>query len=270
MAGGQQKLVNAQFGAHVRKIRRERGWTIYELGGKSGYSASTISRLERGEVAPSLETAKRIAEAFALDSEQFDALTQLADFGDRQEAFRNNFAHIQEVIRRREAQAQKIRAFHWQVLPGLIQTPKYMRALFASTGISESAVEEACLARKKRQEVLDNASVEIILSEYSLRNRVTSPSAHIEQLRFLLELSKAERVELGILPLRRIVAFLLPSSFTIYDDTGVVFETNLFEFAAWESEAVKEMSSLYSQIKAASVFGREMRDLTERTILELT
>lgn len=262
-----QQVRVSQFGAHVRQLRSSRHWSIYKLAERSGYSASTISRLERGQLTPSAETAQRLAQALELEPRDAERLTALADITDLDATL--YFARIQEIIRRRESQAQEIKIFHWQVLPGLIQTPAYMRALFSATGIPESAVEEASRARARRREVLGNASVEIILSEYSLRSRVSSLVDHIEQLRFLIELSETERVPLGIFPLHRVVPFLIPSSFTLYDQSGVVFETNIFEFAAWEREAVDEMSAVYHQIREVSVFGQEMRDYVESVIADI-
>lgn len=51
------------LGARVRSLRRRRGMTLKELGGRAGLSHPFLSQLERGLARPSVGSAERIAEA---------------------------------------------------------------------------------------------------------------------------------------------------------------------------------------------------------------
>lgn len=55
------------FGGRLRELRRSRGWTLQELGERSGVSFSTISKAERGIIAPSYDTILKLAFAFEMD-----------------------------------------------------------------------------------------------------------------------------------------------------------------------------------------------------------
>jgi len=55
-----------RFGAHVRKLRRGRGWTQEELAMKAGLTAKFVGQMERGEAAASLRTMEQMANALVL------------------------------------------------------------------------------------------------------------------------------------------------------------------------------------------------------------
>lgn len=63
--GGERKLPRlvAQVGATVRRLRAAQGLTLAELAGSAAISPAMLSRLEHGDVAPSLDTLAALAEA---------------------------------------------------------------------------------------------------------------------------------------------------------------------------------------------------------------
>ena len=56
----------AALGAHVRSLRRERGWTLKQLGREAGLSHPFLSQLERGLARPSVGSVERIARALGI------------------------------------------------------------------------------------------------------------------------------------------------------------------------------------------------------------
>src|SRR5512139_30819 len=55
--------VAQQVGQNVRRLRQERGVTLSDLAASAGISLAMLSRLEKGDVSPSLETLVALAEA---------------------------------------------------------------------------------------------------------------------------------------------------------------------------------------------------------------
>lgn len=54
------------FGQRLLALRKQRGWSQPELGKQVGISGAIIGRCERGEITPSIEMAKKPADAFGV------------------------------------------------------------------------------------------------------------------------------------------------------------------------------------------------------------
>ncbi|MFZ4439418.1 MAG: helix-turn-helix domain-containing protein [Syntrophales bacterium] len=76
--------IKKNFGAHLFQLRNKAGLTQAQLAGKTDLSVDSISRLERGDRAPSLESIERIANAlkikmselFNFEGEEIAALSE--------------------------------------------------------------------------------------------------------------------------------------------------------------------------------------------------
>lgn len=98
-----------------------------------------------------------------------------------------------------EGEATSIRLWAPTIMPGLVQTPAYVRALFRSASMSETRVEEAVNERMKRQEVLnrtDPPGVVIVLWEPVLHHLIGGPDVMREQMDKLLTLSETAVVQI--------------------------------------------------------------------------
>jgi transcriptional regulator with XRE-family HTH domain len=54
------------LGARIFHLRKERGWSQPELGRRIGTSGDIIGRYERGEMTPSVEVARKLAQILAV------------------------------------------------------------------------------------------------------------------------------------------------------------------------------------------------------------
>ncbi len=54
------------FGNRLLNLRKDRGWSQPELGKRIGTSGAIIGRYERGEITPSIEVAKKLANTFGV------------------------------------------------------------------------------------------------------------------------------------------------------------------------------------------------------------
>jgi transcriptional regulator with XRE-family HTH domain len=60
------EAINRHFGARVKQLRAERGWSLERLAGASGVSRSMLSQIEREQANPTLAVTMRIGQAFGL------------------------------------------------------------------------------------------------------------------------------------------------------------------------------------------------------------
>ncbi len=74
-----EAVSSGRLGARVKDLRRERGFTLDELAGRSGVSRAMISKLERGEKNPTLVIAARLAEGLGV------SLSRLSGVEERRE-----------------------------------------------------------------------------------------------------------------------------------------------------------------------------------------
>jgi len=58
-------------GNKVSQMRREKGWTLSQAGQATGVAPSTLSKIEREEISPTIATLKKIAQGFGHDLLQF-------------------------------------------------------------------------------------------------------------------------------------------------------------------------------------------------------
>ncbi|MEV4922071.1 DUF5753 domain-containing protein [Streptomyces roseoverticillatus] len=114
------------------------------------------------------------------------------------------------VSRAREYMALEAEAiaFHWyelSLIPGLLQTEDYARALLTSRypPVDEEVVEERVVTRLERQAVLQKATTvfSFVIHELALRTPVGGPEAMKAQLLHLLEVGKARNVSLQVMPI---------------------------------------------------------------------
>ena len=61
------KQFDRLFGSYVKKKRLEHKWSQAELASKVGNNYQNISRLERGEITPTLYWCYKLAEAFGME-----------------------------------------------------------------------------------------------------------------------------------------------------------------------------------------------------------
>jgi transcriptional regulator with XRE-family HTH domain len=54
------------FGKRIQELRKQRGWSQPELAKKIGTSGAIIGRYERGQMTPSIEVARKLADAFGV------------------------------------------------------------------------------------------------------------------------------------------------------------------------------------------------------------
>jgi len=187
------------FGAMVRFYRERAGLSRAELGRRICKSEALIEAIELGRrpatptVTLDLEAALKTGGALAqLREEMRNVLSSHA------------FPAWFQDWALKEAEARTLRWFEPLVVPGLLQTEEYARAVFrARLRITPDELDELVAARMKRQEILtrDNPpTLWVILDEWVLRRPVGGQPVMAEQLARLVEWARQPQVMIEILP----------------------------------------------------------------------
>lgn len=92
------------------------------------------------------------------------------------------------------------------LVPGLLQTPEYARAVMKVSGFTEDVVEARTATRMGRQVVLSRPSpprLTAIIDEAALRRPLGSPTVMAEQARHLIKSGQRENVTIRVIPFIR-------------------------------------------------------------------
>jgi transcriptional regulator with XRE-family HTH domain len=186
----------AVFAAELRAQRTRLGWTQVTLGDKTGYSGSFISDIERAERTPSLDLARACDREMGLPG-TFERLHELT----RRAAYPSWFYPVIPL----ETTADRITEWELRVVPGLLQTEDYARAVIRADKPrdSEESVAGAVTARLDRQDLLTRDQPPMlwyILDEAILRRLVGGPSVMDAQLARLADLASRPGVVIQVLP----------------------------------------------------------------------
>jgi transcriptional regulator with XRE-family HTH domain len=58
------------LGHRVRELRKERGWTLEQAAGQAGLARSTLSKIENGQMSPTYEALKKLADGLKISVPQ--------------------------------------------------------------------------------------------------------------------------------------------------------------------------------------------------------
>lgn len=187
----------ALFGARVRRLRTAAGLTQAELGERTHVVSTRITQIERASGAkPTLELARALDVALGADG----LLVDLWPYVYR-EAFPDWSRRFMECSER----AVAIREYAAHVVPGLLQTKAYARAVLSvgRTLGSREQLEERVALRVGRQERLgapDRPELWVVLDEAVLRRPVGGRAVMREQLARLLGTTEEPHITVQVLP----------------------------------------------------------------------
>jgi transcriptional regulator with XRE-family HTH domain len=187
----------ALFGTRVRRLRTAAGLTQAELGAKTFVVNTRITQIERSTgCKPTLEMARALDKA--LDADHL--LTDLWPYVNREA-----FPDWSRAFMAASARALSIGEYAAHVVPGLLQTEAYARAVL-SVGHSLSGpeqLEERLAARLTRQERLgspDGPELWVVLDEAVLMRPVGGRAVMRAQLTRLLEAADEPHITVQVLP----------------------------------------------------------------------
>jgi transcriptional regulator with XRE-family HTH domain len=188
----------ALLGAELRHRRDKAGLSQEELGLPLFVSGSFIGQLESGTRRMQVDQAQKFDEILHADGFFVRNCVAL-----KKSKYPDHFAEAAEA----EANAEVIKEYSPLLIPGLLQTEPYARAVFVSyqPTAPNDVIEELVTARLERTVLLTNPTTPMVwtvLDEAVLRREVGGPAAMAEALRHLASLIQQRRVIVQILPFR--------------------------------------------------------------------
>lgn len=160
-----------------------------------------------------------------------------------------------------EAEATVIRDFAIPLVPGLLQTPRYVQALVErAAGATEEQVQRLIDARLVRQRILSERTnpprLWAIIDEGALRRQVGGPDVMREQIEHLIEASRRPNIDIQVLRFADGAHAGLAGPFVTLDFSGldqvIYIETEQDGFYLEEPEQVERYTLVFDKVQATA------------------
>jgi transcriptional regulator with XRE-family HTH domain len=199
-------------GNQLKRWRTKANVTREELAAASNYSPDTIKSMEQGVRMPTprvLDVADELCRAEGLLSAAKEYLQ------------REKFPARAQDFMEREREAVSLWWYEVTLIPGLLQTKGYARALIENRlpPLDEETVSERVAARMERQAILTDRKPPVALHFVIYEAALRSPQVDAEQQRRLLEAFGLRNLALQVLPFERAISDALVGPMVLLENS---------------------------------------------------
>ncbi|MBB5083172.1 helix-turn-helix domain-containing protein [Nonomuraea endophytica] len=263
------------FGVRLRDLRKDAGLTGRQLATAAGLHNTKISRIEHGQQNPSEDdirawciacgVARMIPELIAVQRE----IEQM--WVEWRRHLRAGQQHIQSRAIPLYESTKLLCVYESVRIPGILQTPRYIRALFsaASTlyGLPDGEAEAAVAGRIPRQRLVTAGTgrnrYSFLVEAMALDVIIGNVDVMREQYNLLLEISALPHVSLGIIPRGQVRSLYPGEGFYIFDGQLVRSEMWSGGFRSNQSEEIETFLRAFAMLRGLAVYGAAARWLIE-------
>jgi transcriptional regulator with XRE-family HTH domain len=274
-----------RLATELRALRTQAKLTHEQLSKRSGEPKIQISRLENGH-STDQSSVMKILDALGVDGQRWTQIMTIAreagekgwweparQMGDRQALFANL-----------EAGATSIREYKQTFMPGLLQTPEFVRARWdadATLGPLNFTIDGIVEGNAGRQRMLrrpGGPSYEVIIDEMAIRRLTAPPDVFKKQLYHLAQVTNADPgISLRVLPIdARIDGYTVPRcTFSLYtypdpgDPAVVAADSVTSDLILTDPADVTPYENLYTRLAQASLPQDDSLDLITKAATEL-
>ncbi|MFF8975948.1 Scr1 family TA system antitoxin-like transcriptional regulator [Streptomyces cellulosae] len=189
------------FGAVMQALREHAGYSRTEFANLVSFSKHTVESVELGRRMPDAALVERSEEALG----NTGALRKASQYVTRGRGDVGLAAWFRQWARL-ERVAVSLCTYECRLVPGLLQSEGYARAVFdnAIPPLTDEQLEDQVAARLERQTLLrerPNAVFSFIVEEFVFRRHLGGPEVMTELIDHVLELTALRNVTLQIMPL---------------------------------------------------------------------
>lgn len=261
----------------LRDLRNAAGLTLAQVAERLDVTVRTISRYERGDIVPSVEVIRELADALRVKPAQRRQLARMAlDVREGTESRlvllrpgSGGAQRMQERVRRIEADSAHVGSFASTLVTGMLQTPEYMLRVFMSVGIGEAEATGAASARQGRlSQALESPTrgYTQLVTEGALTWNVGGAELMARQMEHIAELAvAAPHFRVGVIPMAAPSdLFPMSAAFDVYDARAVLMGTYTATALMTKPVDVQAYHRLFDDLTSLAVFGEEAVPLLER------
>jgi len=242
-------------------------------------SSSKISRIETGQSGVSQREVRDILAAYGVGGEQVEALVEIAREAKQRGWWQLFGSVLTSAYVGLEAAADTVWSYEVLVVPGLLQTEDYARAMIqaARPDMTDEEVEQRIRVRMNRQSLLsqdDPLQLALVLDEAVLHRPVGGPRVMREQLERLSAAYELPSVSLRVLPFAAGAHGGMDGTFTMLryaeaTNNDVVFAANAAGGLFLEKEEeLQRYAEIFERLQASALSAVESREMIEELAKE--
>ncbi|WP_371653395.1 MULTISPECIES: helix-turn-helix domain-containing protein [unclassified Streptomyces] len=261
--------------ARLRELRLDAGLRCLDVAVACGWHKSKSSRLENAKTAPSDDDIRAWCRACGAADQAADliAVSRTAEsmYVQWRRLERTGLRRLQESYVPLYEQTRHFRVYSSRVMPGVLQTEDYARALLSTIAgfrrlPDDSA--EAASARVARSHVIREGGhrFALLMEEDVLYYRYGDAGAMSAQLGHLLAVMPLASVSLGIIPRTVPRGMWGQETFTMFDDQRVHVELLTAKVTVTQPSEVAIYARAFGDLAKMAVYGKDARALISAAI----
>lgn len=268
------------LGGRLRELRKRSGLTGAVLAKRLGWPHSKVSKLENGRQTPSDTDIRGWCHECGPEGvRELEGLlaslhTLEARHAEWRRLLRGGARGHQDDITAVNAATRVFLAFETAVVPGLLQTDGYARAVFAelisNLGIPND-IDAAVATRLASQQILYDQSkrFHIVITEAALRYRLCPPEVMLAQLDRLVAATALPNMRFGVINNRTAYTRIPSHGFWVHDDRTVLVETFTAELNLAQPQEIEAYAAAFRRFADIASYGSAARKIITRIMDEL-
>jgi len=197
-----------RLAATLRELREQADLTLEEVAERLGLARSTLSRIENARASARPPVVRALLAVYEVHGPEAEAIVQIAKDASQRGwwySYRDVIPDWFQTFVGFEAEASLIQTYEAQIVPGLLQTEEYARAMLglAWQKLPTDEVERRLKARLGRHQILDGDKLveyHVVLSEAALRCQVGTPEVMRDQMARLVDAAERRQAMIQVLP----------------------------------------------------------------------
>ncbi|MFE3142429.1 Scr1 family TA system antitoxin-like transcriptional regulator [Streptomyces scopuliridis] len=257
------------LGAQVATFRRAAGYTQRSLGERVVADEETIASIEQGRRPLKADLAETLDELLDTKGALSVGVANMPEI--------DQFPLWAEQYVDHEREAISLSSYENQVVPGLLQTEPYARAVFSTRvpAFDQDEIETKSAARIERQEIMHRKvppTLSFVVWEPVLKSPLGGRKVYIDQLAYLRKCAELPGLSLQFLELDRAAHAGISGPFYLMEtpDHQHLAYAESQQGSHWVSDpdSVSIMARKYAMLRSQALTPEESRDLLDELLGE--
>ncbi|MDF5751279.1 helix-turn-helix transcriptional regulator [Spongiactinospora sp. TRM90649] len=277
-------VASTRLAGELRAQRDAAGLSQEAVAEEMGWAESKLYRIENDKSRVLQRDVKRLLKLYGTGTKQVDAIIELArrasepDWWHQYSSAIPDYFQVYVVL---EASASHVHGYESELVPGIMQTERYARAIISTTSTAEpdDEIDDMVKLRTSREVRLKERNplqVWFVLNEAVIRRVVGGPEVMREQIEHLIQFARLRNVTLQVLPFKSGEHGAMSGSFYLLkfpaagDPDKVYVEQHLGGLYTQKTHDVEWYSLRFDHLRARALGPAETIAMLRAVAAELT